>query len=302
MGGFIKAGATTAQVLARLRELTSQAGVKESESSEALTEPKCKKCNDNEGYVTKRPYLEVYPDDIAYVEQMQARGHTGPFLTELYVTCDCAAERDLERRFQFAEITKEMRELRFSNFHLHEVDDQIRSLHATAKAYSEAFPQIRHNRENSIYLCGNPGSGKTHLLMAVLNEFLQAGIKVLYFPFVEAMDELKSQMFNDSAEYNEKQRQLQRVPVLFIDDLFKPILGNDPPTKTELKFMYSIINYRYLNHLPTMISSELTLKKLLLIPFNEALVSRIIQMSKPFIYEIKGDPMKLNYRLRGLTS
>ena len=58
--------------------------------------------------------------------------------------------------------------------------------------------------------------------------------------------------------------------------------------------MFEIVNYRYLNNLPLIISTEFTVDRLL--DFDEAIGSRIFEMSKNYLVEIEGK--ENNYRLR----
>lgn len=88
---------------------------------------------------------------------------------------------------------------------------------------------------------------------------------------------------------------MRKVEVLFIDDLFKPINGQPRATDWQVEQIQSVLNYRYLNHKPLLISSELTIDEILNI--DEALGSRIHQMCRDYIVIIKGDRMQLNHRL-----
>ena len=58
--------------------------------------------------------------------------------------------------------------------------------------------------------------------------------------------------------------------------------------------MFAVINYRYMNNLPMLISSEKLIEDL--IQIDEALGSRIYEMSKDYVIELIGK--KLNYRMR----
>ena len=58
--------------------------------------------------------------------------------------------------------------------------------------------------------------------------------------------------------------------------------------------MYEIVNYRYMNQLPMIISTEKSLKEL--IQFDEAIGSRIIEMSREHVVVFKDK--SLNYRLK----
>ena len=71
------------------------------------------------------------------------------------------------------------------------------------------------------------------------------------------------------------------------------ILLNGKVTEADINIMFEIINHRYLNGKPLIISSELFQEDLL--KFDEAIGSRIIEMCKGRIVEIRG--IENNYRL-----
>jgi DNA replication protein DnaC len=65
--------------------------------------------------------------------------------------------------------------------------------------------------------------------------------------------------------------------------------------KIKLNIIFEILNYRYLNHLPIIVSTEFTVK--ILLEMDEAIGSRIYETCKNYIVEIdKG--AENNYRLR----
>ena len=78
--------------------------------------------------------------------------------------------------------------------------------------------------------------------------------------------------------------------VLLIDDLFKGKLS-----ESDINIVFEIINYRYLNFLPIIVSSEFNINRLL--SFDEGVGSRIYEMCKDYVVEIEKD-MNNNYRLK----
>lgn len=160
--------------------------------------------------------------------------------------------------------------------------------------YFQEFDAIKGLRQNSIALLGQPGAGKTHLLTAIANNLInRSHVPVLYFPYVEGFNDLK----DDFDKLEEKLDRMKKVDVLFVDDLFKPTGKERKPRATEwqIEQMYAVINHRYLNHKPIMVSSELTVDELCNV--DEALGTRIFQMCKDFTVVIKGDRKILNHRL-----
>nr|WP_114381799.1 DnaA/Hda family protein [Paenibacillus prosopidis] len=240
------------------------------------TSYQCQECKDNEGYFVK------------VEEEMSVKGVPTMVPMDRWVDCKCKRNRDIGRTFKSSKITEEFLLKRFENFGLERRPAIIRSAFQTAKVYADNFQQLRNSRENSICLLGNPGSGKTHLLMAVANELMNQNVKVLYFPWVEGFNEIK----DDLSQMDERISRLQKVDVLFIDDMWK---GRKSPTEFQIEQAFAIINYRYMEKKPILISSERSIDQMC--DIDEALGSRINEMCKDFRIVMKGG-RELNYRLR----
>jgi DNA replication protein DnaC len=102
------------------------------------------------------------------------------------------------------------------------------------------------------------------------------------------MTELKQKIM-DEEFYKKQLNKYQNAKVLLIDDLLK-----GKTTDADKNIMFEIINYRYINHLPIIVSSEYGINSLL--NFDEAIGSRIYEMCKDYLVEITNDS-KNNYRL-----
>lgn len=164
----------------------------------------------------------------------------------------------------------------------------VQGAYHCARTYLERFDRIREERHNGIALLGRPGSGKTHLLMAVANGLMLRGVSVLYFPWVEGFNEIK----DDLSLCEERINRMQKVEVLFIDDMWK---GRTKPTDFQIEQMFAVINYRYMEKKPVLISSEKDIDQMC--DIDEALGSRINEMCKDFRVILKGG-RELNYRMR----
>lgn len=158
----------------------------------------------------------------------------------------------------------------------------------TAIQYYRDFNDVKHTRRNSISFLGQVGSGKTHLSTVLAVNFIHKNISVIYMPYREIITKIKQNML-DEEYYTKMLSKYQTAEVLLIDDLFKGKI-----TESDINIIFEIINYRYLNCLPMIISSEFTADKLL--DFDEAVGSRIIEMCKDYTVEIRGK--ENNYRLR----
>ena len=80
---------------------------------------------------------------------------------------------------------------------------------------------------------------------------------------------------------------------MYIDDLFKTKQGASV-TAADINIAFEILNYRYINDMLTIISSEKTLREIL--DIDEAVGSRIYEMAQGYILNISADPAK-NYRM-----
>ena len=202
--------------------------------------------------------------------------------------CECRALREAEDILRKSGIGKEFRNKKFDNF------DFSRSM-ATMDGYKKAmdyeneFLNIENSRCNSIMFLGQVGSGKTHLSMAICNELMDRGISVIYMGYRDCLTNIKQNML-DSVYYNKVMNRYKNARVLFIDDLFKGKISD-----SDVNIMFELINHRYFNNLPVIISSECGVDRLLGI--DEALGSRLIEMSKGRVVEVRG--RNLNYRMYG---
>lgn len=208
-----------------------------------------------------------------------------------WMECECLLKQKIERLLKSSQITAKFREKTFENFSLEYIPEIVREAYRKALIYYTKFDEIRKSPENWICMLGHPGCGKTHLLMAITNYLLLSGVEVLYFPFVESFEEIKNDMKKEDLN-KARFDKLKSVPVLFIDDLFKP---PGKPTDYEIKQMFNVLNHRYLEKLPTLISSELSISQL--VGYDEGFGSRINEMCRNFRVILKGGS-ELNYRLR----
>lgn len=202
--------------------------------------------------------------------------------------CKCAKARDAERFFKSSHLTDTFQRKKFADFHT-DGAACIQEAYDAAVGYVQRFEQIRHSQQNSIALLGRSGSGKTHLLMAITNRLQSAGVSVMYFPWVDGINDLR----DDFDLLQRKIRLLQTIDVLFIDDLFK---GREEPTPWQIEQLFAVVNYRYMNHLPMLISSERDIESLCRRPTgDEAIGTRILERCSDYLVVLSGD---VNYRMQ----
>lgn len=199
--------------------------------------------------------------------------------------CECFELEEAEKMFYKSGIKDDS--YTFSNFQ--EWNDGSKIMKKVATDYFKDFMQIRSKRQNSIAFLGQVGGGKTHLSIALgLNILKSKKISVVYLSYRDVLTELKQNML-DETFYKNKISKYQNAKVLLIDDMLKGRV-----TDADKNIIFEIINYRYINYLPLVISSEYSMNDLL--NFDEAIGSRIYEMCKNYLVEITKDT-KNNYRL-----
>lgn len=171
----------------------------------------------------------------------------------------------------------------------------------TQKAKEKAAEYITQynnlDKGTGFCLMGQPGAGKTHIVLSIGKALLDQKIKVIYMPYLEAIRELKANAMDDEY-YLKLSNRFKITPVLIIDDLFKDKVKkgklSGEITPADMNHIYPILNYRYSNKLPTLISTECTPN--MLMDLDEALAGRILERcGKRFGITFKQD---CNYRLR----
>lgn len=139
---------------------------------------------------------------------------------------------------------------------------------------------------------GRPGTGKTHLCTAICGDLLRSDREVRYLLWRDFAVQAKA-VVNDDAAYRDLLAPYKRVPVLYLDDLFKQGKGTSP-TAGDCNLAFELLNSRYIDPAKkTIISTELTIQQLL--DVDEAIGSRIYERAKGHYLDLSG---RQNWRLK----
>jgi len=106
-----------------------------------------------------------------------------------------------------------------------------------------------------LVLMGSNGCGKTHLAAAIGNYRLRKGEPVLFVFVPDFLDHLRSSFMPESrTTYDELFERVRMAPLLILDDF-----GEQASTPWAHEKIYQVINYRYNERIPTVITTCLSL-------------------------------------------
>lgn len=136
---------------------------------------------------------------------------------------------------------------KFDNF---EVNSNNKKVYQSLKEYSEKLANSVERK--GLILVGNNGVGKTHLACSIANELIKNGIPIIYGTLINLLAELKNtyDVDNNISEM-EIIKLYEKVDLLIIDDL-----GKEKPSEWGLEKLFTIINSRYENNLPVIITTN----------------------------------------------
>ncbi len=218
---------------------------------------------------------------------------TGFIQTEKgYLRCECYEQDYIKRIWENFGVKQEEIKLLKDYTPYNEVTQKAKE---KAAEYIINYPKLE--KGTNFVLMGQAGGGKTHIILAIGKALLERKMKVIYMPYLEAIRELKANAMDDEY-YNKLINRYKLAEVLIIDDLFKDKVKKGrliaELTETDMRHIYPILNYRYSNKIPTLISSECTPQ--MLIELDEALGGRILERCGK-TYGIVFNS-QCNYRLR----
>lgn len=212
---------------------------------------------------------------------MEARGD-GSLVS---VECKCMAIRRSLTILKHSGMEKLVKKCTFASYETNHPWQE------TAKQLAEKFA---HDPAGGWFLaCGNAGSGKTHLCVAICREMMLRGRETRYMLWRDSVAQLKGALNSD--DYDRILKPLKTVPVLYIDDFYKVGKG-EQPTPADVNIAFELLNNRYNDpQLVTVISTERSMEEMLSI--DEATASRIYERSKGHVLSLMGSDK--NYRLHG---
>ncbi len=108
-----------------------------------------------------------------------------------------------------------------------------------------------------LFITGGYGCGKTHLAAATANFAAELGIPTLFLTVPDLLDNLRFSFDSTETNYEERLSEIKNCQLLVLDDF-----GTQNSTPWAQEKLFQIINYRYINQLPLLITTNLTYRDL----------------------------------------
>jgi DNA replication protein DnaC len=161
-----------------------------------------------------------------------------------------------ERLFAISHLD-ELKELTFESFKTrgHKGVGEIQ-----AHSIERAFNQAQHYSQNLngwMLLQGGYGCGKTHLAAAIANFAVSMGVPTLFLTVPDLLDALRFSYNSEDTTFEERFDQIRNAQLLVLDDF-----GTQNATGWAQEKLFQIINYRYINKLSTVITTNLLLDEI----------------------------------------
>ncbi|WP_455539246.1 ATP-binding protein [Terrisporobacter sp.] len=216
--------------------------------------------------------------DLGYVFVMEDK-------YEVAKPCDCFAKKQAFEKLSKCSLSDAFKKKNFKNYDCN-YQWQVKAKHQVLKFCSDFS-----NSNSSLILIGKPGTGKTHLGIAAMLKLLDGNITCKYVEYNNMIVSIKQSIIDEKNHMREMEKYLNSR-VIFIDDFL-----NGKTTEEDINYIYRIINTRYLQQKPMIISTEKSLDEI--IDFDEVVGSRIVEMAGENV--IYFDENSENHRLRNFT-
>lgn len=156
-----------------------------------------------------------------------------------------------------------------------------KKMYNIGKKYSDSFQEMK-SKSVGLLIHGNPGNGKTYTTACIANALINNMVPVVCVSIDALLDRIKQTYSNYGNEGEDTVlRSLNNADLLIIDDL-----GTEQDTDWAKTKIYNILDARYRNKLPLIITTNIPLIELKN-KYHERTYDRLIEMCTPVLNDSK---------------
>ena len=185
--------------------------------------------------------------------------------------------KQIEKLFQNNNLGKRQLNSTFENY---KINYKNKKAYENAKKYANKL--INGETDKGLFITGTYGVGKTYLASCIANETIKNKNTVVFGTLIQLLDYIKDTYKDSDMSDKEYLNLYSSVDLLIIDDL-----GKEKPTEWVLEKLFLIVNNRYNNYLPIVITTNYNrnqLRERLCVNKNYSMVDSIISR----LYEMCG--------------
>ncbi|MCX8061511.1 MAG: ATP-binding protein [Anaerolineales bacterium] len=213
---------------------------REAEKESGLGDPNCPTCH-----------------GLGYVRWEVPVGHPQFGRVEI---CECRASQSRQQVYQRLYAYSQLENLSHLNFENFQPRGRAGLYPQEASSIELAYRQARTfatTLQGWLFLQGGYGCGKTHLAAAIANMAVQLHVPTLFLTVPDLLDSLRSTISDGESSFEEHFNEIRTIRLLILDDF-----GTQNATPWAQEKLFQIINYRYINRLPTVITTNLRLDQI----------------------------------------
>lgn len=136
-----------------------------------------------------------------------------------------------------------------STFENYKITDKNKTVYENIKKYTTKL--IEGNIDKGLFITGTYGVGKTFIASCIANELIKNDIPVIFGTLIQLLDCIKNTYKDEEISDKEYIYLYSNVDLLIIDDL-----GKEKTTEWVLEKLFLIVNNRYNNYLPIVITTN----------------------------------------------
>lgn len=245
--------------------------------------------NENIGEIQEDEHLDEYGLPVCNNcnTKRYYKSDDGKYLVRCLCKCQYDKELQEEEAKRKAETINRLKKYAISNKRYENVNFEDTEL-INNESFINCFNRCKSYCKNAnkivntslgLYISGNVGCGKTHLIYCMANELTNNLYSCIVTNFTNILNNIKNCFYDNYAILNYLDK-LYSVDFLFIDDLgAEKVIDSNGNENWVQEKIFEIIDERYNKNKPIIFTSNYTIKELINQGFHERIVSRIHEMS-----------------------